>query len=151
TIIGNYIAGSGTPGTTGACGGGGTLMKYGANRVSFYGNFYDKNLRRNPTISAESAPGGIALADIRWNYVRNPVQSVFQIVEGAEANLIANYVESDRNSLYTGGIVHFDDASAFPVPALPGAFAQEWIRTNSGALPRDAIDTCYVYTAKTYF
>src|SRR5262249_15822085 len=84
TIIANYLAGNGGPCPKGMCGGA-SLVKYGATRVSYYYNFFDKNLRRTPAIS-----GADAVADVRYNVVRAPVQGGMQIREGATANLVGN-------------------------------------------------------------
>ena len=72
TIIGNYLAGNGGPCAKGMCGGG-SLAKYGVDRLSYYYNFWDKNLRRTPAVS------GDCVADIRYNVVRSPVQGGIQV------------------------------------------------------------------------
>ncbi len=157
TVIANYLAGNGGPCAKGMCGGG-SLAKYGTTRVSYYYNFWDKNLRRTPAIS-----GNDAVADVRYNVVRSPVQGGIQIREGASANLIGNvllgpkatiaaklwggnaHIEGSRSDLSDGGNI----APPLPVPHPPQARAQAAVMSEAGAMPRDALDAYYVDVATT--
>jgi hypothetical protein len=49
-----------------------------ADRVSFYYNLWDKNLRRTPNVT-----GAGRVADIRYNVVRSPEQGGIQVRDGA--------------------------------------------------------------------
>ena len=81
TIVANYLAGNGGPCAKGMCGGG-SLAKYGVNRLSYYYNFWDKNLRRTPSLSGDDLA-----ADVCYNVVRAPVQGGIQIRDGARTTL----------------------------------------------------------------
>jgi hypothetical protein len=157
TIISNYIAGSGGSCAKGMCGGG-SLAKYGADRVSYYYNFWDKNLRRTPTVS------GDCVADIRYNVIRSPVQGGIQIRDGARANVVGNTFEGTNAtvafSIY-GGHAHLEGVprhlsgvsdlpQATPVPHPPPAKAQATVIRDAGALPRAAADSYYIDVATTF-
>jgi hypothetical protein len=162
TVSANYLAGNGGPCPKQMCGGA-SLVKYRANRVSFYGNFFDKNLRRTPAVSAENA-GYEAIADIRYNLVRSPKQGGVQIREGAKANVISNTLQGKKATIAiklwggqayvsgnptdlgpTGGL-----PKPLPVPAVPGAKSSATVSADAGAMPRDALDHYYVDTATTF-
>jgi hypothetical protein len=162
TIVWNYFAGNGGLCWKGTCGGA-SLMKYGADRVSYYYNLWDKDLRRTPSVSAENL-GYEAIADIRYNYVRWPEQSGIQIREGARANVIANtlegaratiivklwgghaYLEGNPSDLPAGG----DIPRPMPVPEIPGPESPADVVSGAGALPRDAIDSHYIDATSTF-
>ena len=157
TILANYIAGNGGRCEKGLCGGA-SLANHGATRVSYYFNFWDKNLRRTPSVS-----GADAVADVRYNVVRATVQGSIQIRDGARANLIGNTLEGPRGRTAAvelwGGRAHVDGTpsdvtsqsaiAALPVPHVPPARAAAVVMRDAGALPRDALDTFYVETATT--
>lgn len=157
TILGNYIAGNGGPCGKGLCGGG-SLANGGATRLSYYFNFWDKNLRRTPSVA-----GADAIADIRYNVVRATEQGSIQIRDGARANLIGNTLEGPRGRTAAvelwGGRAHVERTpsdvtgqsaiAALPVPRVPAARAATVVMRDAGALPRDALDTFYVDTATT--
>jgi hypothetical protein len=162
TIIGNYLAGNGGPCTKGMCGGA-SLVKYGADRVSFYDNFWDKNLRRTPSVSAERK-GYEAIADIRYNFVRSPEQGGVQIREGAKANVISNALQGKKATIAVklwGGQAYASGnptdlgpqdglPKPLPVPAVPGAKSSAAVSAEAGAMPRDAVDHYYIDTATTF-
>jgi len=156
TIISNYLAGNGGPCPKGMCGGG-SLAKYGADRVSYYYNFWDKNLRRTPAVS------GDCVADIRYNVVRSPVQGAIQIRDGARANLVGNTLQGTKatiaSSIY-GGHTHLEDVpanvrgagdltQAVPVPHLPQAKPPATVASDAGALPRASEDSYFIDVATT--
>ncbi len=157
TIVANYIAGNGGPCDKGLCGGG-SLADHGATRLSYYFNFWDKNLRRTPSVS-----GADAVADVRHNVVRATEQGGIQIRDGARANLVGNTLEGPRGSTAAvqlwGGRAHVDETPsdvskqsaipALPVPNVPPARAAAVVMRDAGALPRDAMDTFFVDTATT--
>ena len=157
TILGNYIAGNGGPCEKGLCGGG-SLATHGATRLSYYFNFWDKNLRRTPSVSGENA-----VADVRYNVVRATVQGGIQIRDGARANLVGNTLEGPRGVMAAvelwGGRAHVDETpsdvtgqsaiAALAVPHVPPARAAAVVMRDAGARPRDALDTFFVETATT--
>lgn len=157
TIIANYLAGNGGPCPKGMCGGA-SLVKYGATRVSYYYNFFDKNLRRTPAIS-----GADAVADVRYNVVREPVQGGMQIREGATANLVGNTLIGPKATVAVklwGGRAHVKDtrtdlgdgggiARPLPVPNPPQPRTPAAVMSEAGAMPRDALDAWYVDVATT--
>src|SRR5262249_9015220 len=156
-IIANYVAGNGGPCAKGMCGGG-SLAKYGVSRLSYYYNFWDKNLRRTPAISGDDA-----VADVRYNVVRSTVQGGVQIREGAKANLVGNalmgpkasvaarlwgghaYVQDTRSDLTDGG----DIAQPLPVPHPPPPKTPAAVMSEAGTMPRDELDAYYVDVATT--
>ncbi len=162
TIIGNYLAGNGGPCAKGMCGGA-SLMKYRADRVSYYYNLWDKNLRRCPGVSGENG-GYEAIADIRYNVVRSPEQSGIQIREGARANVVSNtldgptatiaiklwgghaYVRENPSDLEGDG----DLAAPLPVPSPPPPRSAADVSRDAGAQPADAVDRYYMTTAKFF-
>lgn len=155
TIVSNYLAGNGGPCGKGMCGGA-SLAKYGVTRLSYYFNFWDKNLRRTPSISGEDV-----VADVRYNVVRDPVQGGMQIRDGARANLVGNvllgpkatvaaklwgghaYVRDTRSDLGEGG----DLKQPLAVPRPPAARTAAAVTREAGAMPRDKLDTYYVDVA----
>ena len=157
TILANYIAGNGGPCEKGLCGGG-SLANHGATRLSYYFNFWDKNLRRTPSVS-----GADAVADVRDNVVRATVQGGIQIRDGARANLVDNTLEGPRGRTAAvelwDGRAHVDGTpsdvssqsaiAALPVPQVPPPRAAAVVMRDAGALPRDALDTFFVETATT--
>jgi hypothetical protein len=158
TIVGNYLAGNGGPCAKGTCGGA-SLMKYGADRVSYYYNFWDKNLRRTPSVS-----GAHRVADIRYNVVRAPEQSGIQIRDGATANLVGNTLEGTKATITVklwGGHAHVegdhsdlgprgDVGRALRVPHTPAPKSSSAIMDGAGASPRDIVDAYYIDTAATF-
>jgi len=158
TIMANYIAGNGGPCPKGLCGGG-SLANAGATRLSYYFNFWDKNLRRTPSVA-----GADAVADIRYNVVRGTEQGNIQIRDGARANLIGNTIEGGRGRTAMvalwGGRAHVDATPsdvtsqstivALAVPHPPPARAAAVVTRDAGALPRDALDTSFVDKAATF-
>ena len=156
TIVSNYLAGNGGPCDKGMCGGG-SLAKYGVTRLSYYYNFWDKNLRRTPSIS-----GDAVIADVRYNVVRAPVQGGIQIRDGARANLVGNvllgrkatvavklwggqaYVRDTPSDLGAGGI-----AQPLAVPHPPAPKPAAAVMSNAGAMPRDQLDAYFVDVATT--
>jgi hypothetical protein len=156
TIIGNYLAGNGGPCPKGMCGGG-SLAKYGIDRVSYYYNFWDKNLGRTPAVS------GDCVADIRYNVVRSPVQGGIQVRDGARANVIGNTLLGTKATIATsvfGGHAHLEDEPREPsaisdivqpvtVPRLPPAKPPATIMSDAGALPRATADSYYIDVATT--
>jgi hypothetical protein len=154
TIISNYLAGNGGPCAKGMCGGG-SLAKYGVDRLSYYYNFWDKNLRRTPAVS------GDCVADIRYNVIRSPVQGGIQIRDGARANVITfqGTKATIASSVY-GGHAHLEDPPSGPrgigdltqpvsVPHLPPAKPPATVVSDAGALPRAAADSYYIDVATT--
>ena len=156
TIVSNYLAGNGGPCAKGMCGGA-SLAKYGVTRLSYYYNFWDKNLRRTPSIS-----GADVVADVRYNVVRAPVQGGIQIRDGARANLVGNvllgkkatvavklwggqaYVRDTPSDLGASGI-----AQPLAVPHPPAAKTAAAVMSNAGAMPRDRLDAYFVDVATT--
>ncbi len=157
TIISNYLAGNGGPCAKGMCGGA-SLAKYGVTRLSYYYNFWDKNLRRTPSISGDDV-----VADVRYNVVRNAVQGGIQIRDGARANVVGNvllgpkatvavklwgghaYVRDVRSDLGDGG----DIEQPLAVPRPPTAKTAAGVMRDAGAIPRDKLDAYYVDVATT--
>jgi hypothetical protein len=156
TIISNYLAGNGGPCPKGMCGGG-SLAKYGVDRISYYYNFWDKNLRRTPSVS------GDCIADIRYNVIRSPVQGGIQIRDGARANVVGNTFQGTKatvaSSVY-GGHAHLEDPPSGPrsvgdlaqpvaVPHLPPPKPPATVVSDAGALPRATADSYYIDVATT--
>src|SRR5262245_57104489 len=147
TLVANYIASNGGPCDKGLCGGG--SLADGATRLSYYYNFWDRNLRRTPMVR-----GADAIADIRFNVVRGTVQGSIQIREGARANLVGNTLEGSRGTTAAvtlwGGRAHVDatpsdvrkedNIAPLPVPRPPPARSAADVMREAGALPRDAGD-----------
>jgi len=158
TIVGNYFAGNGGHCPKGWCGGA-SLMSYGADRVSFYYNLWDKNLRRTPNVT-----GAGRVADIRYNVVRSPEQGAIQVRDGATANVVGNtldgrkatiavkmwgghaYVEGNPSDLGPQG----DLAAALPVPNPPAAKDAADVIAHAGPSKADAVDAYYRDTATTF-
>jgi len=149
TLVSNYIASNGGPCGKGLCGGG-SLADHGATRLSYYYNFWDRNLRRTPMVR-----GADAVADVRYNVVRGTVQGSIQIREGAQANLVGNTLEGSSGTTAAvtlwGGRAHVDrtpsdvrsqeSIAALPVPRPPPERSAADVVRDAGALPRDAADT----------
>jgi hypothetical protein len=185
TISNSYLAGNGTcplamcPTCT-SCGGdgtgsgGGSLLKYGGTRVSVWGNFWDKNYRRNPRLEATCPLGSnaadCALVDIRSNLITAPQADDWVVVSGtvAKGNVIGNYFEGSGAQDYVG-IASGPNAGQFfasfnsdptetPIGSTPGItipfavpavpqLSRDEIFINAGASPRDALDASYVTAA----
>jgi hypothetical protein len=185
TISNSYVAGNGTctlamcPTCT-SCGGdgtgsgGGSLLKYGATRVSVFGNFWDKNYRRNPRLQATCPPGSnatdCALVDIRSNLITAPQADDWVVVAGtlAKGNVVGNYFEGSGAQDYVG-IASGPNAgqffassnsdptntriastpgitTPFAAPAVP-QLSRDEVFINAGALPRDGLDAYYTTAA----
>jgi hypothetical protein len=156
TIINNYLAGNGGPCPKGMCGGG-SLAKYGVDRLSYYYNFWDKNLRRTPAVS------GDCVADIRYNVIRSPVQGGIQIRDGARANVVGNTFQGTKATIASsifGGHAHLEDVPSglravgdltepVSVPHLPPAKPPATVMSDAGALPRATADSYYIDVATT--
>lgn len=154
TLSWNYLAANGgLCATKGWCGGG-TLVKYGVERISVHGNVWDKNLRRNPSID-----GSETLADVRGNVVHGYVESGTQLRNGAAGNVVGNFFAGHRPLLTTGAFVFaaanegatvasvatpFDVADPLDVVTHAGVIA------SAGAPPHDAIDAAYREALATY-
>ncbi len=156
TLVANYLAGNGGPCGKGWCGGG-SLAKYGVNRLSYYDNFWDKNLRRTPSVSGQGT-----VADVRYNVVRGTEQGGIQIRDGARADLVGNTLGGPRERVAAqlwGGHAHVEDTPSdlggegdialLAVPNPPPPASAATVMREAGALPRDALDTYYVETATT--
>jgi len=156
TIISNYLAGNGGPCAKGMCGGA-SLAKYGVTRLSYYYNFWDKNLRRTPSISGDDV-----IADVRYNVVRAPVQGGMQIRDGARANLVGNVLIGQKATVAVklwGGQAYVRDtpsdlgkgniAQPLAVPHPPEAKTAAAVMSNAGAMPRDQLDAYFVDVATT--
>ncbi len=158
TLSWNYLAGNGSACTTKGWCGGGSLVKYGVTRLSAHGNFWDKNLRRNPSIDGAAVDGG-TLADVRGNVVRGYVENGTQLRNGARGNVVGNFFEGDR-PLLTDGASVFAAANAgassesvaqpFDVAAPLAIVTREAVVASTGALPTDALDSAYRDTLATY-
>jgi hypothetical protein len=158
TIIGNYLAGNGGPCPKGWCGGA-SLMSYGADRVSYYYNLWDKNLRRTPSVT-----GAGRVADVRYNVVRSPEQSGIQIRDGARANVVGNTLEGPKATVTIklwGGHAYVEDnpsdlggrgdiARPLPVPSVPAPKSAAEVIAGAGASRPDAVDFYYRDTATTF-
>ncbi len=157
TLSWNYIAGSGGPCPKGACGGG-SLLKYGATRISVHGNLYDKNLRRTPTLDDELGNGDV-VADIRGNVVRAYEESGLEVRAGAWANVIGNWLPSPHAAHVSGGFAYLADNEnggagtlTLPIPVtapLPPVLPVT-VLAAAGAPPRDGIDTFYADAITSY-
>jgi len=156
TIVSNYLAGNGGPCGKGMCGGA-SLAKYGVTRLSYYYNFWDKNLRRTPSISGDDV-----VADVRYNVVRAPVQGGIQIRDGARANLVGNVLIGQKATVAVklwGGQAYVRDtpsdlgkgsiAQPLAVPHPPAAKTADAVMSNAGAMPRDQLDAYFVDVATT--
>jgi WD40 repeat protein len=159
TIMRSFIAGSGRYCFKGLCGGG-SLFKYGASTASYYANFFFANVERAPEISGPGRPGPV-VADLRYNLVQATQSSAMSVRGGARANIIGNFFADAHDGArlwppaqaYFGGgntdqnpgTTPADHLSApLPVPAPPAAFSLAQA-LGAGAVPRDAIDTCYLH------
>lgn len=150
TLSWNYVAGSGAPCPKGRCGGG-ALLKYGVTRVSAHANFWDKNLRRNPSLDGELGDGA-TVGDLRGNVVRAFAESGMQVRNGAYANLVGNFLPPGR-SIEIGGAFAFlaenaPDAAGSLVAAIPAVaplprVAEAQVLAGAGAVPRDPLDAFY--------
>lgn len=161
TLSWNYLAGNGGVCAKGTCGGG-ALVKYGVTRVSVHGNFWDKNLRRNPSIDGALIDGG-GLADVRGNVVRQYAQSGVQVLNGARADVVGNWVEgahafffraaqvyAAENATPDGPVVAGNALAPWDVVAPIGPVAPAAVVERAGAPPRDAIDDLYVRVLTAY-
>jgi hypothetical protein len=158
TIIGNYFAGNGGPCAKGWCGGA-SLMSYGADRVSYYYNVWDKSLRRTPNVT-----GTGRVADVRYNVVRSPAQGGIQIRDGAKANVIGNTLEGSKATIAVklwGGHAYVEDnpsdlgasgdlAAPLPVPHVPTPEPAAQVMAGAGASRADVVDSFYRDTATTF-
>lgn len=154
TLSWNYLAANGGPCANKEWCGGAALVKYGVERISFHGNVWDKNLRRNPSID-----GTETLADVRGNVVRGYVESGTQLRGGAAGNVVANFYEGARPLLTTGASVFVAGnagaaapsvARAFDVTDPLGAVDRAQVMASAGALPHDPVDTAYRDDLATY-
>jgi pectate lyase len=152
TVQNCWITGAGTPGADSG-GGGAMLIKYGATRVSVHHNYFQNNLRRNPTV--EEKP---ALVDIRNNLIENSVQSHIQLRDGAQANLVNNVFIGGKDTAVTltgefyqtGNLAKSQKLPAstskeFPVPkvaTLAAGEVKEVVLKQAGA-PLNALDRQY--------
>jgi pectate lyase len=159
TLSWNYIAGSGAPCAKGTCGGG-SLIKYGVTRISVHANFWDKNLRRNPAIDGGAIING-TLADVRGNVVTAYAESGVQILNGARANVVGNFLDGVKPAWFPWSYVYAADnvmlggpsgtqAVPWPVPAPVGAVTRDVVAAYAGAQPRDELDRFYIEVVKTY-
>ncbi len=158
TLSWNYLAGNGSACVNKGWCGGGSLVKYGVTRVSAHGNFWDKNLRRNPSIDGAAVDGG-TLADIRGNVVRGYVENGTQLRGGARGNVVGNFYEGSRPLLTDGasvfaagnaGAASASMAQPFDVAAPLTLVTHEAVVASTGALPTDALDAAYRETLATY-
>jgi WD40 repeat protein len=158
TIMRSFIAGNGRYCVKGLCGGG-SLFKYGASNGSYYANFFFSNLERTPDISGARSRAP-AVADLRYNLVQATQSSSMSVRAGASANIIGNFFADahDGARLWAPAQAYFGGgnidqnletnpadhlAAPLPVPAPPTAFSLPTV-LGAGAIPRDAIDTCYL-------
>jgi len=159
TIMRSFIAGSGRYCVKGLCGGG-SLFKYGASAGSYYANVFFSNLQRTPEISGAGSQAPV-VADLRYNLVQATQSSAMSVRARASANIIGNFFadahdgarlwppaqayfgggNTDQNS-ETNPADHL--AAPLPVPAPVVAFSLGQAQ-GAGAVPRDAIDTCYLH------
>jgi hypothetical protein len=152
TIVGNYLAGNGGSCPKGLCGGA-SLATHGATRLSYYFNLWDRNLRRTPSVV-----GPDAVADVRWNVIRDTRQGTIQIRDGARANLVDNTLEGRRDQgaavALWGGRAFVEDTPSdvtreetigpLPVPRVPSSRPAAAVVRDAGAQPRDAMDRALV-------
>jgi hypothetical protein len=158
TLSWNYIAGSGSGCAKGTCGGG-SLIKYGVDRVSVHANLWDKNLRRNPSVNGGQIVDG-TLADIRGNVVRGYQQSGVQVVNGARANVVGNFIDGGKPAWFASPYVYAaqnvmdgpegTQAASWDVMAPLGAVTRDAVVGGAGASPRDDLDHFYMDVLKTY-
>jgi hypothetical protein len=158
TIMRSFIAGSGRYCVKGLCGGG-SLFKYRASAGSYYANFFFANLERTPEISATGSRA-LVVADLRYNLVEATQSSAMSVRNGASANIIGNFFAGARagarlwppaQAFFGGGNMDQNTdanpadhlAAPLPVPAPPAAVSLQKV-LGAGAVPRDAIDTCYL-------
>jgi hypothetical protein len=100
------------------------------------------------------------VADLRSNLVQATQSSAMSVRSGASANIIGNFFDGARDGTrlwppaqaYFGGGNTDQNTDAnpadhlstpLPVPAPPGEFSRAQA-LGAGAVPRDAIDTCYL-------
>jgi WD40 repeat protein len=165
TIMRTFVAGSGTPCKKAPCGGG-SLLTDGAFSGSYYANFFLSNLEGTPLINGSSGPVPV-VADLRYNLVEATQSSAMSVRNGASANVVGNFFvgaqdgarlwppaqayfgggNTDQN---TGSSAADHLSAALGVPAPPDSFSLEDAQ-GAGAVPRDAIDTCYVNLPKPSF
>ena len=158
TLSWNYIAGSGSGCAKGTCGGG-SLIKYGVDRVSVHANFWDKNLRRNPSVDGGKIANG-TLIDIRGNVVRGYQQNGMQVVNGARANVVGNFIDGGKPAWFASDYVYAaqnvmhgpegTQAAPWDVMAPLGAVTREAVVAGAGASPRDDLDDYYRDVLTTY-
>jgi WD40 repeat protein len=158
TIMRSFIAGSGRYCTKGLCGGG-SLFKYGASNGSYYANFFFSNLERTPEISGAGSRVPV-VADLRYNLVQATQSSAMSVRARASANIIGNFFADahDGARLWAPAQAYFGGrnvdqntgtdpadhlAAPLPVPAPPAAFSLQSAQ-EAGAVPPDAVDTCYL-------
>jgi WD40 repeat protein len=158
TIMRSFIAGSGRYCEKGLCGGG-SLFKYGASAGSYYANVFFSNLERTPEISGAGSKAPV-VADLRYNLVQATQSSSMSVRAQASANIIGNFFADahDGARLWPPAQAYFGGgntdqntdanpadhlAAPLPVPAPPAAFSLQKV-LGAGAVPRDAIDTCYL-------
>jgi WD40 repeat protein len=162
TIMRSFIAGSGRHCYKGLCGGG-SLFKYGANNGSYYANFFFSNLERAPLISGG---GGLpVVADLRYNLAEATQSSSMSVRSGGMANIVGNFFIGARDGamVWEGGLAYFGGGNVdqhpspsrelsepVPVPVASPEFSED-DAANAGALPRDAIDSCYMALAAPSF
>ena len=157
TIMRSFIAGNGRYCVKGLCGGG-SLFKYGASAGSYYANVFFSNLQRTPEISGAGSQAPV-VADLRYNLVQATQSSAMSVRAQASANIIGNFFADTRDGarLWPPAQAYFGDgktdqnpgtdptdhlADPLPVPAPPGTFSLAQV-LQAGAVPRDAIDSCY--------
>jgi WD40 repeat protein len=163
TIMRTLVAGSGRHCYKGLCGGG-SLFKYGANNGSYYANHFFANLERAPLISGAGSAVPV-VADLRYNLAEATQSSSMSVRANAMANVVGNFFIGPRDGalVWEGGLAYFgggnvdqhpntgrDLSAPLPVPAPSPAFA-EADAESAGALPRDAVDSCYLAIAAPSF
>jgi pectate lyase len=161
TLAWNYIAGSGGVCWKGLCGGG-SLIKYGVTRISVHANFWDKNLRRNPSIDGGAVIDG-SLADVRGNVVIAYVESGVQVTNGARANVVGNFIDGVKPTWFPSSYVYAaanvmqdEDApigtqtTPWQVMAPLGPVTRDAVMAGAGAQPRDDIDSFYIEVLRSY-
>jgi hypothetical protein len=142
--------------------------------VSVFGNFWDKNYRRNPRLQATCPPGSnaadCALVDIRSNLITAPQADDWVVVAGtlAKGNIVGNYFEGSGAQDYVGiasgpnagqFFASFNSdptntriagtpgiTTPFAVPEVP-QLSRDEVFINAGALPRDGLDAYYTTAA----
>ena len=158
TIMRNFVAGSGLPCRKGLCGGG-SLFTDGALDGSYYANFFLSNVERTPLVAGYSGPMPV-VADLRYNLVEATQSSAMSVRDGASANIVGNFFVGAQDgarlwlparAYFAGGNTDQNPdstatdhlAAALGVPAPPDASSLQDAQ-GAGAVPRDAVDTCYV-------